>query len=200
MLYEVITTGKGLFGYDGHVEFTTVLGGGLDLKLNEKWDAFGELQYAMVNSDYLDGVAVHYSGTPSKGNDAAMSIRFGAKYRLGSVDKTYWFNESESKRNSDMNADMIAKLSKDSDGDGVSDYFDKDNSTPANTIVDGSGRALKTMADENLADSDGDGVIDSKDIEPNSPRGSIVNFQGKAITDLTAQKSLTDQIVSYNFV
>ena len=93
-------------------------------------------------------------------------------------------------------------LSSDDDGDGVSNYYDKDNSTQDGTIVDGSGRAIDSdqdgipdymdedpftvkgaEVDENgrAVDSDGDGVPDHMDKEPNTPSGALVNFQGKEI-------------------
>ena len=89
----------------------------------------------------------------------------------------------------------------------VSDIFDKEENTPADVAVDGSGRSLDTdgdgvpdyldadpftskgaRVDENgkELDSDNDGVADSQDIEPNTEEGALVNFQGKTINLETA--------------
>ncbi|MCH8546063.1 MAG: OmpA family protein, partial [Cryomorphaceae bacterium] len=98
--------------------------------------------------------------------------------------------------------DKIDKLTKDSDGDGVSDYFDKDPDTPEGVAVDGAGRPLdvdmdgipdymdadpftnkgvKVDKDGRELDSDGDGVPDSQDLEPNTPKGALVDVRGRQI-------------------
>ena len=61
----------------------------------------------------------------------------------------------------------------DSDGDGIPDYMDEDPFTQKGAQVDAQGRAI---------DSDGDGVSDVNDKEPNTPKGTIVNFQGVDIS------------------
>ncbi|QNR25237.1 thrombospondin type 3 repeat-containing protein [Croceimicrobium hydrocarbonivorans] len=66
----------------------------------------------------------------------------------------------------------IEQLTADEDGDGVSDYFDREPGTPEGVRVDGSGQSL---------DSDGDGIPDYMDEEPNTPRGAQVSENGKAI-------------------
>ncbi|WP_421750363.1 thrombospondin type 3 repeat-containing protein [Croceimicrobium sp.] len=66
----------------------------------------------------------------------------------------------------------IEELTADEDGDGVSDYFDREPGTPEGVRVDGSGQAL---------DSDGDGIPDYMDEEPNTPKGALVSENGKAV-------------------
>jgi len=51
----------------------------------------------------------------------------------------------------------LAKVQKDSDGDGVSDAFDLEPNTPKGAMIDGSGRAL---------DLDGDGLRQEVDVDP----------------------------------
>jgi OOP family OmpA-OmpF porin len=114
-----------------------------------------------------------------------------------------WVNPMEIVYN-DM-ADMKEKIdiiSGDKDKDGVSDLFDKDNSTAEGTKVYGDGTTVDTdgdgiadgkdadpftpkgaKVDANGAemDTDGDGVADSRDLEPSTGAGSLVNFQGITI-------------------
>jgi outer membrane protein OmpA-like peptidoglycan-associated protein len=96
----------------------------------------------------------------------------------------------------------IDDLTKDSDNDGVSDFFDKDPETPDDCEVYGSGKPVDTDGDgipdcrdeepfsprgaevdeRGVAiDSDGDGVPDILDMEPNTPRGAIVDASGRQI-------------------
>ncbi len=63
----------------------------------------------------------------------------------------------------------LAKVQKDSDGDGVSDAFDLEANTPKGALVDGSGRAL---------DLDGDGIRHELDTDPFTQRGARVDGSG----------------------
>jgi OOP family OmpA-OmpF porin len=62
-------------------------------------------------------------------------------------------------------------LSRDSDGDGVTDDKDRCPGTPRGETVDASGCPLSR-------DSDGDGVTDDKDRCPGTPRGETVDASG----------------------
>ncbi|MGH2623866.1 MAG: OmpA family protein, partial [Sphingobacterium sp.] len=53
----------------------------------------------------------------------------------------------------------VDQLSKDSDGDGVSDKFDKCAGTPAGTVVDGSGCPIKFPEPQELTDNSGSGYF-----------------------------------------
>lgn len=98
--------------------------------------------------------------------------------------------------------DNYDQLTNDDDKDGVSNLFDKDNSTPEGVVVDGSGQSIdsdedgipdsmdedpftpkgaKVDANGRAVDSDGDGVADYMDKEANTPEGTMVNFQGMTI-------------------
>lgn len=78
---------------------------------------------------------------------------------------------------SDNMADFVKKVffddgdERDSDGDGVYDYFDKCPDTPPGVEVDEFGCPK-------LIDSDGDGIYDDQDQCPNTPKGAIVDFRG----------------------
>lgn len=128
-------------------------------------------------------------------------VTLNVNYTLGKKQAMMeWVNPMEVVYNdlSDMK-DRVDVMSGDKDKDGVSDLFDKDNSTPEGVKVYGDGTALDSDGDgipdykdadpySNKGakvdgnglelDSDGDGVPDSKDLEPNTPKGSLVNFQG----------------------
>lgn len=98
--------------------------------------------------------------------------------------------------------DKMDVMSGDKDKDGVSDLFDKDNSTAEGVKVYGDGTSVDTDGDGiadakdsdpfsskgakvdangTETDSDGDGVPDSRDLEPNTTKGNLVNFQGVSI-------------------
>lgn len=128
----------------------------------------------------------------------------GVNYTFGKKQAMMeWVNPMEVVYNdlSDMK-DRIDVMSGDKDKDGVSDLFDKDNSTPEGVKVYGDGTALDSDGDgvpDNVdsdpysnkgarvdasgleVDTDGDGVPDSRDMEPNTPKGNLVNFQGMTI-------------------
>lgn len=100
--------------------------------------------------------------------------------------------------------DKMDVMSGDKDKDGVSDLFDKDNSTAEGMKVYGDGTTVDTDGDGITdskdndpfsakgakvdasgleTDADGDGVPDSRDLEPNTAKGNLVNFQGVTISD-----------------
>lgn len=145
----------------------------------------------------------------SRSNDMALYTHIGVNYyfgwKKGSKDKdVIVYNDPIAPiaaRVSTLESNQ-KKLMSDKDGDGISDFFDKDNETPEGVAVDGSGRPLdvdmdgipdykdadpfsapgaKVDAEGREIDSDGDGVPDSRDLEPNTPKGQLVNFQGKSI-------------------
>ena len=95
--------------------------------------------------------------------------------------------------------EKIDILAGDKDKDGVSDLFDKDNSTVEGSKVYGDGTSVDTDSDGvpdskdadpftpkgakvdangQESDTDGDGVPDSRDLEPGTGAGTLVNFQG----------------------
>ncbi|MBK7853673.1 MAG: hypothetical protein IPJ79_01055 [Bacteroidetes bacterium] len=65
--------------------------------------------------------------------------------------------------------DKMDVMSGDKDKDGVSDLFDKDNSTSEGVKVYGDGTSV---------DSDGDGIADTKDTDPFSAKGAKVDASG----------------------
>ena len=145
-------------------------------------------------------------------------LTLGINYTLGKKQAMMeWVNPMEVVYN-DMAElkDKMDILSGDKDKDGVSDMFDKDNSTAEGVKVYGDGTNVDTDGDGIPdgkdadpfsqkgatvdasgveADADGDGVPDSRDLEPNTPKGSLVNFQGVAIDKaLTERGSVSNSI------
>lgn len=176
-------------------------GAGLLVKrsLNTKWDLDFRFQARNWLDDQMDGFR---SGDYP---DGMGYVGVGVTYYFGPKDakpitsynplNDLYNNMQEVKKEVDV-------MKKDDDGDGVSNYFDKDANTPEGVVVDGSGRAMDTdgdgIADHMDADpytsrgakvdaqgrevdTDGDGVPDSQDMDNNTPKGAMVNFQGKEI-------------------
>ncbi|MBS3914734.1 MAG: outer membrane beta-barrel protein [Bacteroidetes bacterium] len=100
--------------------------------------------------------------------------------------------------------ERVDSLSSDSDGDGVSDFFDVDDSTEKGCNVYGNGMAVdsdgdgiadchdkepfsdkgcEVDADGKMIDTDGDNVPDCRDLEINSPIGSQTDAQGRSIVN-----------------
>lgn len=181
---------------------------GTKFKLSKVVDFNVEYGVTFMLNDRLDGFEFNH---PSRRkNDAFSAISMGFDFKLGGkkTDKEHiqWKNPIEPVYEELAKIERmertLKKLTTDTDGDGVSDYFDKDNETPKGVAVDGSGRPLDVdgdgipdymdldpftdpgaIVDEygKAIDSDGDGVPDHRDLEPNTPEGALVNFQGISI-------------------
>ncbi|MGK0637869.1 OmpA family protein [Schleiferia thermophila] len=170
-------------------------------RINLSWDFDAAVKGFFFNSDVIDGL--NYGST----NDQMIFTTIGTTYNFGRkagkkesivyrspMSDIYAFAAS-------VRQDMD-KLTKDDDGDGVSNFFDKEPNTPKGAVVDGAGRALdidgdgipdhmdedpftpkgvKVDSKGRELDSDGDGVPDSRDLEPNTPKGSLVDVRGRAI-------------------
>lgn len=195
--------------HDGGINSLVVpIGFGIKFKLSKAIDLGIEDAYHFTFTDLLDGFQyVHINN--KKRDDfysitgVTLTIKLGTRKR----DKEHieWRNPVEGiyarLDKLDRRVDMLYK---DSDGDGVSDVFDKDNSTPEGVKVYGDGTSMDSdndgvpdykdvepfsdpgaKVDENgkSIDSDGDGVPDSRDLEPNTPPGNLVNFQGVSIAN-----------------
>lgn len=98
----------------------------------------------------------------------------------------------------------VDTLYTDTDGDGVSDFFDVDDSTEPGVNVYGNGTAIdsdgdgvadykdkepfsekgvEVDAEGRMIDSDGDNVPNYRDLEPNSPIGAMVDARGRSIVN-----------------
>ncbi|HKR04190.1 MAG TPA: OmpA family protein [Bacteroidia bacterium] len=148
--------------------------------------------------------AIDWAHDAKTESDNYTFFTLGLNYTLGKKQAMMeWVNPMEVVYN-DMAElkDKMDIISGDKDKDGVSDMFDKDNSTAEGTKVYGDGtmvdtdgdgipdgkdsdpfsqKGAKVDANGVEVDTDGDGVPDSRDLEPNTPKGSLTNFQGIAI-------------------
>lgn len=181
--------------------FTTVVPLKLWYKrqLNETWDLDILYRNTFALIDGADGLQ---RGVNS---DFFGYFGVGATYNFGNKEKKniIYYSPYEG-----LFADLkeikenYGKLTNDDDGDGVSNLFDVDNSTPAGVKVaangapmdsDGDGipdymdadpftaKGAKVDAEGRAIDSDGDGVGDYMDAEPNTPKGALVNFNGVSV-------------------
>jgi OmpA-OmpF porin, OOP family len=178
---------------------------GTKFKISKTIDLGFEYGVNFLLTDRLD--AFEYNHPSRKKNDAYSAFSVTLDFKLGTKkkDKDHldWVNPIEPlfEDISKINR-TVGLLTRDSDGDGVSDYFDKEKDTPEGVMVDGSGRAmdidgdgipdymdLERFSDSSAEvdgfgisiDSDGDGIPDHKDLEPNTAPGAFVNFQGVTI-------------------
>lgn len=184
------------------------LGAGMKIKLSKKFDIGLEQYLKIVNTEKLDATTGN-TGIKDKYGYTALTLT----YKIGKKeDAQEWVNPFEAlNKNMEEIQANIDGLATDSDGDGVSDLFDKEANTPAESKVDGSGKAMDSdgdnvpdyldadpfsnkgvSVDENGVelDTDGDGVADSKDLEPNTKAGAMVNFKGQEIK-VESEKSST---------
>lgn len=186
---------------------------GVKLKLSKTVDLGVEYGYNFLFSDKLDGLVYDHPGRLK--TDAYAHGSIVATIKLGSKknDKEHieWINPIEPVLAEIGEVDALKRkvrlLTKDEDGDGVSDYFDKDTETPEGVAVGADGKALDTdgdgvpdYLDEELftdkgaevdekgraIDTDKDGVPDHKDLDNGSAPTDFVNFQGVAIQQGTA--------------
>lgn len=213
--HMVATLGVGFFHFDSEVksdsansivlrrsgsisELMLPLGLGFKYKIN-KVDVGMSVDFRKTFTDKVDATVKTFSEF-----DNYVMLNASVNYTFGKKNKPMeWVNPMEIVYN-DL-ADIKEKIdiiSGDKDKDGVSDLFDKDNSTPEGAKVYGDGTAVDTDGDGIMdskdadpftpkgakvdangqeTDTDGDGVADSRDLEPSTASGSLVNFQGITI-------------------
>ena len=127
------------------------------------------MEYRKTFTDDVDATVKTFSEY-----DSYYMMNAMVSYTLGKKNKPMeWVNPMEVVYNdiSDLK-EKVNILSGDKDKDGVSDLFDKDNSTPEGTKVYGDGTTV---------DTDGDGVADSKDADPYTAKGAKVDANGQEI-------------------
>ena len=201
------------FHTGGNGSFVIPVGVGLKFKLSKSIDLGIEGSWHFTFTDKLDGVEYEHHNNKQR-DDFYSMIGLSLTWKIGTRkrDKEHieWRHPQEGIYSDLARIEKrVDKLYKDSDGDGVSDVFDKDNETPAGVKVYGDGTSMDSdgdgvpdykdtepftdpgaKVDENgkAIDSDGDGVPDIRDLEPNTPKGQLVNFQGISLDNKYATK------------
>lgn len=187
--------------YDGR-HFIVPFGLGVKHNLGRFFDIGLEYRQTYLRNDNID-----VYNTPIWANRwfdeyGLMNVFFAWKLGNKNAQHYDWLAPVESIYDKITEIDKrVDSLSSDSDGDGVSDYFDVDDSTEDDCMVYGNGTAVDTDGDgipdcrdkeismkdcgvdENgvMIDTDGDGVADCRDLEPNSPIGAYVDARGRTI-------------------
>jgi outer membrane protein OmpA-like peptidoglycan-associated protein len=146
------------------------LGGGVAFRLGKRINLAIEDRVTFTPTDLLDGqrwqnALANPTRVLSASKDFYNYLSVGLNFNLGakSVEPLWWLNPLDYAYN-ELNAPKHMKLPKpvldDADGDGITDQFDNEPNTPANTPVDSHGVTR---------DTDGDGVPDARDKELITP-------------------------------
>jgi outer membrane protein OmpA-like peptidoglycan-associated protein len=195
---EADATSKKYLGQ--HFAPATTAGVGVEYKVSPRISLALEADYTFTGSDLLDGQRWYAAGVPTSQPDGFVYISLGAKIRLGRTDNVYWMTnplalpyqtimESKkklekvdklekdvdqlSKRQDTMKMNMDSLMT-DADHDGVSDYFDKEDSTPAGAIVNGAGQTIF------YKDADGNLVFVDPNAQDTTENPNIVENTGGA--------------------
>lgn len=177
-LTTISTFDPNIFRTDRTVEVVVPTALGAKVKLSKTFDLGLEMGYNFMFTDKLDGLNMdHPKRLKTDGYTTmsmVLSVKLGAKKQA--KDHLEWVNTLEPIFEEIAKISKIEKkvkrLAKDEDGDGVSDYFDKDTDTPEGTTVGADGKAL---------DIDRDGIIDDNDMELFSGNNAEVDEQGRAL-------------------
>ncbi len=147
----------------GDNQLSPVLTGGLGLqfKLGNRVSLNFEEKVSWIGSDLVDGVQMQPAGSLSPDKDIINYASVGLSFNIGnkkrSVLPLWWVNPLDHVYNEladPRHMKLPDPVLPDTDGDGVTDQFDKCPDTPAGVAVDAHGCPL---------DTDGDGVPDYKD-------------------------------------
>jgi OOP family OmpA-OmpF porin len=164
-------------------------------------DIYADFKGFLLNSDKLDAFESS-NDTRDKYNYNSVGVIF----HLGGRGAA----RNESKKDPESAMDELMEKFKDTDGDGVADYVDKDNNTPAGVKVYADGTPVDTDGDgvadyldqEQVSpckdvdangvakDADTDGVADCNDSEPNTAAGAQVDSKGATIVTKAATPGL----------
>lgn len=196
-----ITTGAEVAKADtlNDTQFIFPFGLGFKYRVGNRIDLGLSFDYRKTFNDKIDGTYKSLSE-----DDNYMYALLNINFLLGKKNNAMeWVNPMGVVYNDlAQMREKVDALSGDKDKDGVSDLFDKDNSTPEGIKVYGDGTAVDTDGDGipdskdadpyslkgasvdangKEMDGDNDGVGNSRDLEPNTEAGSLVNFQGVTI-------------------
>jgi len=160
--YNVEHTSPWSFGDNNEISPVVVAGFGVQFKLGERVSLQLEDKVSILGSDLLDGVQMDPYGNalgsnPDLFNYASVGLGFNLGNNKRRVLPLWWVNPMDhiyNELSDPRHMNLPDPVLPDSDGDGVTDQFDKCPDTPSGVAVDAHGCPL---------DTDGDGVPDYKD-------------------------------------
>lgn len=164
----------GLGKYPEH-SFALPIGAGANFKINDYLNfKVGTTMYFSL-TDNIDGVTAKSTENRAgnKRNDRFMMTSFGLSYNFGINNKGKKPGGEDIQYNVE-NVDFLALENEDQDGDGVIDFIDSCQNTPAGVPVDAKGCPL---------DDDEDAVPDFKDDELATRVDAFVDEKGVELTD-----------------
>ncbi|HUN04124.1 MAG TPA: OmpA family protein, partial [Niabella sp.] len=152
--------------FRGYYKPSVTVGMGLAFRLNDRLNIALEDRHSYVKSDLLDNVRWSEQGSLTRDFDTYNYLSLGLNVNLGNkkkrVEPLYWLNPLNYAYSEIRNPRLMRippPVLIDSDGDGVIDQFDLEQ-TPPGCPVDTHGVSL---------DTDGDGVPDCRDKEKITP-------------------------------
>lgn len=180
--FEVVAKsilGTDLRSYDPTVQTNADIGLGIAFRLSDRFNLAFESKGQVIfgnDADLLDGVAREQNDVLTYFN-TRLNFNLGNKHRK--VEPLYWVNPMDAIMQDITELKNRPKFDfTDTDGDGVIDLIDQDNTTPPDIAVDTRGLPL---------DSDGDGIPNFEDEEPYLPKGS------KVVTRQPGEKPFTTE-------
>ncbi|WP_157986479.1 OmpA family protein [Chitinophaga alhagiae] len=134
------------------------VGTGIAFKVSKRFNIGVEEKLTLPFDDYLDGyTAGAFDGSKDFFSYTSVRLNFNLGNPNKRVEPLWWVNPLDfayNELNSPRRMKLPTPVLPDSDGDGVTDQFDREPNTPAGAPVDSHGVAK---------DTDGDGVPDYKD-------------------------------------
>jgi hypothetical protein len=162
-----VSSSRGRFGKKGTFRGIATFGAGMQYRLSKRTTLQIEDKATWTGDDLLDGVQWQgpardivtgnaVSGSMTRDMDTWNYFSVGLNFNLGSKSSSplWWMNPLSAVYNESMAKNAPSKCDNDSDGDGVSDCFDRCPNTPGGVTTDSHGCPF---------DTDGDGVEDYKD-------------------------------------
>ena len=176
--YESDVREMNLDGFGKYPErsFAIPVGAGVIFKINDFVNFKMGATMHFTFTDYIDGVTEQSIGNRqgSSRNDNFMMTSFSLHYNLGTSKRAKKKADAWNREENYRNVDFAALELDDQDKDGVRDWDDQCQGTPAGVPVDEKGCPL---------DDDTDGVPNYRDDELNSKKDVIVSIRGLTMSD-----------------
>lgn len=172
---DIETLNQDGFGKYPEHSFALPVGIGVNFKINDFLNCkIGTTMYFTL-TDYIDGVTADSKDNRAgnKQNDRFLMTSFGLSYNFGINKKSKLPGDENIKYNVE-GVDFLALENEDQDGDGVNDFLDSCQGTPAGVPVDAKGCPL---------DDDIDQVPNFKDDELATRVDAFVDEKGVELTD-----------------